>query len=106
MGGIGTDLANVIGAAVGIPGAGQIAAAFSPAAFGPITQNAQQIAAGVAPDVVAALTSQGYVFPPGTVGGAIQNPSIFDTFGGQNRKWVEAGAAALALLVVVKALKA
>lgn len=105
FGGILEDVLNVAGTYLtGVP-VGSVAASKSPAAFGPITQNVQQIAVQVAPDTITALknptsivpskipanaqqvaassaqaiavelANQGYLFPQGTQGYVYQNGS-------------------------------
>lgn len=69
-----------------------------------ITPQSQQIANAVAATVAGQLAAEGVFFPPGTVGAELQNPSVFNAFGGENAQWVLIGGLALGALVVFKAL--
>lgn len=69
-----------------------------------ITTQSQQIAAGVAPLVAANLAKDGVMFPAGTYGAQLQNPSTLNAFGGANAKWVYFGVLALAGALVWKEL--
>lgn len=52
------------------------------------------------------LKSQGYQFPAGTLGAEYQmpSPSLFDAFGGQYGGYVQLGAAALGIALLLKVL--
>lgn len=133
LGGIFSTILDAVGSIAGDPQFGEQVASQARGGYSPITQNMQQIADTVAPDVMSALKAppdpskitpqagqvaqaaaqaiaqkllaQGYVFPSGTLGAEYQKPSLFDAFGGQNRTVVEIGLGALALFAVVKVLR-
>lgn len=126
-----STLLNVAGTLVGDPALGnQVAAQASPG-YAPVTQSADQVATTVSPAVLDALhqpsgkplqanavtqqvaayalqpiaqqlASQGYQFPPGTVGAELVKPSLLDAFGAQNRQLVMVGGLALGGLFLLK----
>lgn len=132
MGGFFTEILNVVGAAtIGVP-IGSVAASQALPGYAPVTQTPDQIAAAVAPKVVAAIGNpgkaapdprsqaiaqaaaaqiaakmavDGYSFPAGTVGAELQHPNVLDAFGGGTRQLVEIGLGALGVLLLIKVIK-
>lgn len=132
FGGVFSEILNVAGAFVGDPALGSQIAAKAQPGYGAIHQTpdqiadqvkarvksqlgaetlpnvagispaAQQIGAGIAPNLAAKLAADGVTFAPGTVGAELQRPTPLNAFGGANAKWVLIGGAALAALLALK----
>lgn len=69
-----------------------------------ISSQSQQIAAAVAPHVAAQLAAQGVMFPPGSVGAEMVDPSYLNAFGGENAQWVLWGGLALGGLLLIRGI--